>query len=275
MFFDTRFQDNNRVCASCHDFSRGGADPRPRSWECWAVAEYTLHVFNSASISANSGALKRYLSKNMLICHQASQIMIHWDESWQAQAGLVSRRASLSLETVAGQNVCPLSRRFSARVRRRGSIAICGRLERDAPGGQKRDQNQELGCVACHQDQRRRQQVQFFGVMTTIQDRGEVKVGSGRYLVTKRTPTSSFQRPRCECRYDAPYFHDASAPSWISDRCHVPPPVPARRSAPDDATLIAGFCFADRELKGDKMRLWRIAGISLVLLALAALLRLT
>src|SRR5215467_2987042 len=32
LFVDTRFaKDNSVACASCHDFSHGGADPRPRS----------------------------------------------------------------------------------------------------------------------------------------------------------------------------------------------------------------------------------------------------
>src|SRR5688572_12162164 len=32
LFFDPRLsKDNTIACASCHDFSRGGADPRPRS----------------------------------------------------------------------------------------------------------------------------------------------------------------------------------------------------------------------------------------------------
>src|SRR5919197_1395808 len=32
LFVDMRLaQDNSVACASCHDFSRGGADPRPRS----------------------------------------------------------------------------------------------------------------------------------------------------------------------------------------------------------------------------------------------------
>src|SRR5687768_952258 len=32
LFFDPRFsKDNSLSCASCHDFSRGGADPRARS----------------------------------------------------------------------------------------------------------------------------------------------------------------------------------------------------------------------------------------------------
>lgn len=268
LFFDTRLSKDNTVsCASCHDFSRGGADPRPRS----VGVRGQLSGVNAPSVFNSSFNFRQFWGGKAVSLEEQVDIVIklpkvmdtNWDEilgklrqdsalvgqfSVAYEDGLQSKNVMSAIATFERSLITPS--RFDRYLRGDASA-----ITEDEKRGYQKFKN--YGCVACHQGINvGGNMFQVFGVMNDyFKDRGEVKDPDlGRYLVTKKDSDKHvFKVPSLRnVVMTAPYFHDASAPS-LDHAIDVMFKYQLGRSAPDeDKRLIAAFLASlTGELKGE------------------------
>jgi cytochrome c peroxidase len=229
LFVDERLsQDNSVSCVSCHDFSRGGADPRPRSAGVRGELGGTNapSVFNSGlnfrQTWNGSGAsledfLERVIKNPKVFDSNWNNVLakLRQDEALAAQfgsaypEGLTSKTAIDAVALFVRSLVTPS--RFDRYLR--GDAGAISTEELQGYGKFK-----SYGCVACHQGVNiGGNMFQKFGVMGDyFSQRGNITPADlGRYNVTKRESDKFvFKVPSLRnVELTAPYFHDASAPT--------------------------------------------------------------
>lgn len=257
LFVDARLSQDNLVsCASCHDFSRGGADPRPRSvgvrGELGGANAPT--VFNSGlnfrqTWSGSGGSLEEFLER---LIKNPKVFDSNWndvlaklrqDDALSAQfasaypEGLTMKTAIDAIATFVRSLLTPS--RFDRYLR--GDAGAISTEELQGYGKFK-----SYGCVACHQGMNvGGNMFQKFGVMGDyFADRGNITPADlGRYNVTKREGDKFvFKVPSLRnVELTAPYFHDGSAPT-LEAAVEVMFRYQLGRDAPrEDKALIVKF----------------------------------
>jgi cytochrome c peroxidase len=257
LFFDTRLSKDNTVsCASCHDFGRGGADPRPRS----VGVRGQLGGVNAPSVFNSAFNFRQLWSGRAVSLEEQVDIVIklpkvmdtNWDEilsKLSQDSALVAQFNAAYTDGLQSKNVMSAIATFER------SLITPSRFDRylrgdpnaiteDEKRGYERFKN--YGCVACHQGVNvGGNMFQVFGVMNDyFKDRGNVKDPDlGRYLVTKKDADKHvFKVPSLRnVAMTAPYFHDASART-LDQAIDVMFKYQLGRTAPDeDKRLIAAF----------------------------------
>lgn len=257
LFHDRRFaRDNSVACVSCHDFSRGGADPRPRSVGAGGV----LVPVNSPSVF-NSGFNFRQLWNGAAVSleDQIDRVIKNpkvFNSNWQEIIGKLSQDAALAEEFKAAYPGGMTSKTISDAIATfERSLVTPSRFDRYLRGdahaitaeeksGYEKFKN--YGCVACHQGINiGGNMFQVFGAMGDyFKQRGNVTDPDlGRFNVTKRDSDKYvFKVPSLRnVELTGPYFHDASADS-LEQAVEVMFRYQLGRSAPaEDKALIIKF----------------------------------
>ena len=257
LFVDPRFSKDNSVsCASCHDFSHGGADPRLRSVGVGGAigGANAPSVFNSGlnfrqPWNGSASSLEEFLDR--LIKNPKV-----FDSSWPEVVGklrqdsvLAAQFSTIYPDGITNRNIIDATATFTR------SLITPSRFDRYLRGDAQAINSEELrgyerfksyGCVACHQGVNvGGNMFQKFGVMGDyFQDRGNITSADlGRFNVTKReTDKHVFKVPSLRnVELTAPYFHDGSAPS-LEAAVEVMFKYQLGRTAPvEDKTLIIKF----------------------------------
>ena len=257
LFVDSRLaRDNSVACASCHDFSRGGADPRPRSIGAGGAVggANAPSVFNAGfnfrqTWNGTFPTLEEFLDrliKNPKVFDSTWPDVVDKlkrDEALVAEFGAVypdginGKNAIDSIATFTRSLVTPS--RFDRYLR--GDAAAITAEEREGYLKFK-----SYGCVACHQGMNvGGNMFQKFGVMGDyFAQRGNVTPADlGRFNVTQREMDKYvFKVPSLRnVELTAPYFHDGSAPT-LEAAVEVMFKFQLGRSAPrEDKALIVKF----------------------------------
>jgi cytochrome c peroxidase len=257
LFIDTRLsQDNSVACVSCHDFSRGGADPRPRSVGVRGElgGANAPSVFNSGlnfrQTWNGSGAsledfLERLIKNPKVFGSDWTDVVarLQQDHAISTQfaavysGGITSRNAIDAIATFVRSLNTPS--RFD-RFLRGDSGAI---TTEEVQGYNK---FKSYGCVACHQGVNvGGNMFQKFGVMGDyFADRGNVTAADfGRFNVTKRERDKFvFKVPSLRnVELTAPYFHDGSAATLETAVAIMFRYQLGRDAPPEDKALIVRF----------------------------------
>lgn len=257
LFGDTRFaQDNSVACASCHDFSHGGADPRPRSVGVGGAIGpvNSPTVFNSGfnfqqlwsgAASSLEDQIDRVIKNPKVFNANWEQVLgkLGTDPELVAEfnavypQGLTDKSVKDAIATFERSLVT--QSRFDRYLR--GDAAAISAEER---AGYEKFKN--YGCIACHQGVNvGGNMFQVFGVMDDyFRNRGDIKDPDlGRYNVTKRDSDKHvFKVPSLRnVELTAPYFHDGSAKSLeaavdVMFRYQL-----GRRGPAEDKALIVKF----------------------------------
>ncbi|HEY3177659.1 MAG TPA: cytochrome c peroxidase [Casimicrobiaceae bacterium] len=227
LFVDARLSQDGAVsCASCHDFSRGGADPRPRSIGVRGEigGANAPSVFNSGlnfrqTWNGSGGSLEEFLER--LIKNPKV-----FDSNWTDVVGKLRQDPALSgqFEVVYTEGITNKTAidAIATFVR---SLLTPSRFDRYLRGDAGAISTEELqgytrfksyGCVACHQGVNvGGNMFQKFGVMGDyFAQRGNITPADlGRYNVTKRESDKFvFKVPSLRnVELTGPYFHDGSA----------------------------------------------------------------
>jgi cytochrome c peroxidase len=257
LFVDPRFaKDNSVSCASCHDFSHGGADPRLRSVGVGGAigGANAPSVFNSGLNfrqlwNGSAGSLEEFLDR---LIKNPKVFDSNWPEvvaKLRQDSALAAQFSTIYPDGVTGRNIIDATAVFTR------SLVTPSRFDRYLRGDAQAINNEELrgyerfksyGCVACHQGVNvGGNMFQKFGVMGDyFQDRGNITSADlGRFSVTKReTDKHVFKVPSLRnVELTAPYFHDGSAPS-LEAAVEVMFKYQLGRAAPvEDKTLIIKF----------------------------------
>jgi cytochrome c peroxidase len=232
LFIDTRLaHDDSVACASCHDFSHGGADPRPRSTGAGGALSgaNAPSVFNSSlnfrqTWNGSARSLEEFLDR---LIPNPKVFASTWEEVVAKLARDAATReqfAAVFADGVTRANVIDALATYTR------SLVTPSRFDRYLKGERDAISADELagyvkfksyGCVACHQGVNvGGNMFQKFGVMGDyFRDRGtETPADAGRFAVTKREGDRHvFKVPSLRnVALTAPYFHDASAPTLES-----------------------------------------------------------
>jgi cytochrome c peroxidase len=257
LFVDSRLaRDNSVACASCHDFSRGGADPRSRSVGVGGAvgAANAPSVFNAGfnfrqTWNGTFPTLEEFLER--LIKNPKV-----FDSTWadvvdrlKHDDALVAEFTAVYSDGLTGKNAIDSIATFTR------SLVTPARFDRYLRGDSAAISAEELdgylkfksyGCVACHQGINvGGNMFQKFGVMGDyFAQRGSVTPADlGRFNVTQREMDKYvFKVPSLRnVELTAPYFHDGSAPT-LEAAVEVMFKYQLGRSAPrEDKALIVKF----------------------------------
>jgi cytochrome c peroxidase len=229
LFVDTRLaRDDSVACSSCHDFTQGGADPRPRSVGAFGALSgvNAPSVFNSGfnfreTWNGSARSLEEFLDR--LISNPKV-----FASNWQEVTGKLARDPTLREQfTAAYPDGITRENVIDALATYVRSLVTPSRFDRYLRGERDAITADELqgyvkfksyGCVACHQGMNvGGNMFQKFGVLGDyFHDRGnETPADAGRFAVTKREQDMHvFKVPSLRnVALTAPYFHDASAPT--------------------------------------------------------------
>ena len=257
LFVDSRLaKDDSVSCASCHDFSRGGADPRPRSIGAHGARSgaNAPSVFNSGlnfrqTWNGSARSLEEFLDR---LISNPKVFASTWDEviaKLSSDPALSEAFANAYADGVTRASAIDALANFTR------SLTTPSRFDRYLKGDHQAlsaDERQgyvkfkSYGCVACHQGVNvGGNMFQKFGVMGDyFRDRGNETPGdAGRFAVTKReSDRHVFKVPSLRnVELTAPYFHDASAAS-LEVAVEVMFRYQLGRSAPaEDKALIIKF----------------------------------
>lgn len=263
LFFDKRLSRNNSVsCASCHDFSKGGADGRKRS----PGVDGHLGVNNTPSIfnvgfnfrqlwTGKAGSLEEQL--DLVIRNR--KVM---DSSWEAILGKLSKDADMvrAFRNAYADGLTPANARDALAVFMRSLVTPSRfdaylRGQADAITVEEKQgyaKFKSYGCIACHQGINvGGNMYQVFGVIRPYplaERSGEA--GLGRYQLTRReSDRHVYKVPSLRnIALTAPYFHDGSA-ATLEEAVDVMFEYQLGRTAPaDDKALIIKFL---RTLSGE------------------------
>jgi cytochrome c peroxidase len=232
LFIDTRFaHDDSVACASCHDFSHGGADPRPRSTGAGGALSgaNAPSVFNSGlnfrqTWNGSARSLEEFLDR---LIPNPKVFASTWEEVGAKLARDAATREQFAAVFADGITRANIIDALATYTR---SLVTPSRFDRYLKGERDAISAEELagyvkfksyGCVACHQGVNvGGNMFQKFGVMGDyFRDRGtETQADAGRFAVTKREDDRHvFKVPSLRnVALTAPYFHDASAPTLES-----------------------------------------------------------
>jgi cytochrome c peroxidase len=228
LFFDARFSKDNRVsCASCHDFTRGGAYPavKPRGV---AGKEHSLNspsIFNTAFNFRQTWSGGQDSIEGVVDAVVRSPVVFgsSWPEvlgKLSADAALRERFARAYPDGMTKDSVAHAVAEYT-----RSLVTPNARFDRFLRGEQGAinaeeragyDLFKKYGCVACHQGVNvGGNMFQKFGVMGDyFAARGNVQpADNGRFNATKReVDRHVFKVPSLRnVALTAPYFHDGSA----------------------------------------------------------------
>jgi cytochrome c peroxidase len=227
LFFDQRFSRDNKVsCASCHEFSKGGADGLARS----IGVDGRPGLINAPTVFNTAYNFRQlWNGKAETMEDQIDMSISHpkvFDTSWPELLAKLSRdeqlvrhfksvypnglnRRNVTDALVAYERALITPSRFDAYLRGNpNAITIEEKL-----GYSK---FKSYGCVACHQGINvGGNMFQAFGVVRPFLKRSEAidEVDLGRYLVTGRDADKFvFKVPSLRnVAQTAPYFHNGSA----------------------------------------------------------------
>ena len=227
LFVDARLSQDNAVsCASCHDFSRGGADPRPRSVGVRGEigGANAPSVFNSGfnfrqTWNGSADSLEEFLER---LIKNPKVFDSNWTDvvrKLRQDAALSDQFGSIYAQGITNKTAIDAIATF---VR---SLITPSRFDRYLRGDAGAISTEELqgyarfksyGCVACHQGVNvGGNMFQKFGVMGDyFAQRGNIAPADmGRFNVTKRESDKfMFKVPSLRnVELTAPYFHDGSA----------------------------------------------------------------
>lgn len=269
LFFDVRFsKDNTLSCASCHDFSRGGADPRPRS----VGVRGQLGATNSPSVFNSGFNFRQTWNGKAVSLEDQIDIALknpkvfdtNWDEiiaKLQQDSALVQQFTSAYPDGLQSKNI------KDAIVTFERSLVTPSRFDQYLRGdataisdaeklGYQKFKN--YGCIACHQGINvGGNMYQQFGVMGDyFKARGNLTDADlGRYQVTKRESDKHvFKVPSLRnVALTAPYFHDGSAKT-LEEAVDVMFKYQLGRTAPDEdkRSIMQFLASLTGELKGAK-----------------------
>ncbi|MEO5784553.1 MAG: cytochrome c peroxidase [Casimicrobiaceae bacterium] len=249
-------RDTSVSCVSCHDFSRGGADPRPRSLGPGGAVggANAPTVFNSAlnfrqQWSGAVGSMEEFLDR--LIKNPKV-----FDSNWpdviarlRTDKALVAQFNSTYADGLTDHNIIDATATF---VRTLVTPSRFDRYLRGDPNAIDPDERRgyekfkAYGCVACHQGVNvGGNMFQKFGVMGDyFAQRGNITTADfGRFNVTNRERDKHvFKVPSLRnVELTAPYFHDASA-ATLEAAVDVMFKYQLGRTAPaEDKALIVKF----------------------------------
>ena len=227
LFVDARLSQDNAVsCASCHDFSRGGADPRPRSVGVRGEigGANAPSVFNSGfnfrqTWNGSADSLEEFLER---LIKNPKVFDSNWTDvvrKLRQDAALSDHFGSIYAQGITNKTAIDAIATF---VR---SLITPSRFDRYLRGDAGAISTEELqgyarfksyGCVACHEGVNvGGNMFQKFGVMGDyFAQRGNITPADlGRFNVTKRESDKFvFKVPSLRnVELTAPYFHDGSA----------------------------------------------------------------
>ncbi|MBS0325185.1 MAG: c-type cytochrome [Proteobacteria bacterium] len=229
LFVDKRLSaDDTIACSSCHDFSHGGADPRPRSVGIHGAtsAVNAPTVFNSGLNfrelwSGSAPSLEAFVTGVV----QNPKV---FGSKWSDVVVKISRDPDLSVRFarlygngVTRDNIVDAIATYTR------SLVTPSRFDRYLRGdtraitageAQGYERFKSYGCIACHQGVNvGGNMYQKFGVMGDyFRDHGhDTPADQGRYAVTGRdSDRHVFKVPSLRnVALTAPYFHDGSAPT--------------------------------------------------------------
>jgi cytochrome c peroxidase len=257
LFFDARLSRTNKIsCASCHDFSKGGADGSARS----QGVDGRLGPFNSPSVFNTAFNFRQlWTGKALTLEDQVDMVIANpavFDSSWAAILAKLSSDAAFARDfrrsypdgltrrnvidaIVAFERSLVTPSRFDAYLR--GDVNAITAEEKQGYAKFK-----SYGCVACHQGMNvGGNMFQKFGVVRDVPNpKGEEqKIDLGRYAVTgKESDKYVFKVPSLRnVAKTAPYFHNASA-ATLEDAVDVMIKYQLGRPAsPKDRDLIVKF----------------------------------
>ena len=257
LFFDTRFSRDGKVsCASCHDFSKGGADGRARS----LGVDGRMGPMNSPSVFNTAFNFRQlWNGKAETLEEQVDMVIANpkvFDASWDMILGRLRVDTGLVRDF---ERAYPdgLTRRNAtdAVVSFERSLVTPSRFDAYLRGDDKAISAAEklgyrkfksYGCVACHQGVNvGGNMFQVFGAMQSyLKDDGSAQeTDLGRYLVTGReSDRHVFKVPSLRnVAMTAPYFHNASAKT-LEEAVDVMFKYQLGRTAPaDDKAVIVRF----------------------------------
>jgi len=257
LFIDARLSQDNAVsCASCHDFSRGGADPRPRS----VGVRGEIGGANAPSVFNTGLNFRQTWNGSGVSLEDFLERLIKnpkvFDSNWNDVVAKLRQDGDLSrqFESVYGAGITSKAAidAIATYVR---SLMTPSRFDRYLRGDAGAVSTEELqgyarfksyGCVACHQGVNvGGNMFQKFGVMGDyFAQRGNITPADlGRYNVTKRESDKFvFKVPSLRnVELTAPYFHDGSAATLeaaveVMFRYQL-----GRDAPPEDKALIVKF----------------------------------
>jgi len=257
LFIDARLSQDNAVsCASCHDFSRGGADPRPRS----VGVRGEIGGANAPSVFNTGLNFRQTWNGSGVSLEDFLERLIKnpkvFDSNWNDVVAKLRQDGDLSrqFESVYGAGITSKAAidAIATYVR---SLMTPSRFDRYLRGDAGAVSTEELqgyarfksyGCVACHQGVNvGGNMFQKFGVMGDyFAQRGNITPADlGRYNVTKRESDKFvFKVPSLRnVELTAPYFHDGSAATLeaaveVMFRYQL-----GRDAPPEDKALIIKF----------------------------------
>jgi cytochrome c peroxidase len=257
LFQDMRFaKDDSVACVSCHDFARGGADPRPRSVGFGGAVGgvNSPSVFNSGFNfrqlwSGGASSLEEQVDK---VIKNPKVFNSSWDEilrKLRQDAALANDFKATYPDGLTSKNITDAIATYER------SLVTPSRFDRYLRGDHQAitseerkgyDKFKNYGCIACHQGVNvGGNMFQVFGAMGDyFKQRGNLTDADlGRYTVTKReSDRHVFKVPSLRnIELTAPYFHDASAPT-LEAAVEVMFKYQLGRTAPtEDKTLIIKF----------------------------------
>ncbi|MEN3296748.1 MAG: cytochrome c peroxidase [Burkholderiales bacterium] len=257
LFFDTRFSRDNKVsCASCHDFSKGGADGLARS----VGVDGRIGQINAPTIFNTAYNFRQlWNGRAPTLDDQLNLAITHpkvFDTTWMAiidklvvDAALVRQFRSVYPDGLNRKNVADAlavyeralitPSRFDAWLR--GSANAITTEEKLGYSKFK-----SYGCIACHQGINvGGNMFQVFGVVRPYMKKEEAQDDAdlGRYLVTGRDADKYvFKVPSLRnVARTAPYFHNGSVQT-LEEAVDVMFRYQLGRTAPpQDKALIVKF----------------------------------
>jgi len=254
LFVDTRFaKDNSVACASCHDFSHGGADPRPRSigvhGELGGANAPT--VFNSGlnfrqTWNGSGASLEDFLER---LIKNPKVFGSEWTDvvaRLRQDRAMAAQFADVYPDGITSKNTIDAIATF---VR---SLTTPSRFDRFLRGDAGAITTEELqgynkfksyGCVACHQGVNvGGNMFQKFGVFGDTDPR-HGSSDLGRYNVTKVVRDRGvFRVPSLRnVAVTAPYFHDGRAASLDVAVDTMARVQLGRNLSPEETALIVQF----------------------------------
>jgi cytochrome c peroxidase len=257
IFFDKRLSRDNKIsCASCHDFSKGGADPR----------QYSLGVdgrvgpINSPSVFNTVFNFRQLWNGKAQSLEDQVEMVIQnpvvFDTTWQEILNKLSKDKALVqdfnkvyTDGLQSKNIVDAVSMFERSLVTPSRFDAYLRGNPDAITSEEKQgykKFKDYGCIACHQGINvGGNMFQVFGVMSDVRNRKTPpsEADLGRYTVTKKERDKYvFKVPSLRnVALTAPYFHDGSA-ATLEDALDVMFIYQlGRKASNEDKTLIIKF----------------------------------
>ncbi|HEX6703366.1 MAG TPA: cytochrome c peroxidase [Albitalea sp.] len=276
LFVDTRFaKDNSVSCASCHNLSKGGVDPRPEGRVFSTGAGGARHIFNTPTVYNAGFNFRQQWGGGAESLEDLVDRVVNgkrvFDSSWPEVLGKLSADKDLADEfrkVYPGKGLAKETVQDALAVFQR-SLITPSRFDRYLSGdtsaisGDERrgyERFKAYGCVGCHQGVNvGGNMLQRFGAMNDyFADRAKAGMpltdgDRGRFNATKKEGDMHvFKVPSLRnVALTAPYFHNGSA-ATLEEAVDVMFRYQLGRSAPaEDKALIVKFL---KSLTGEQFK---------------------